>query len=146
MIKRLDCLGITEGLNLKRLTLAIVAVFIWILASDFVVHQLLLKSAYQATPNLWRTDSEIQEHMVWMLLGQFLIAKFFTLIFAKGYTGKGLIEGVRFGLLAAFLTIGHYLIQYAVNPLTCSIALAWIGAAIVQSVLAGMVAAAIYRQ
>lgn len=138
--------GFTTGINIKRLTIAVVAVFVYIFASDFVIHQLILGSKYQAIPSLWRTPEEMKNHFIWMFLGQLLIAKYFTFIFAKGYEGKGIAEGFRFGILAGLFTMGGVFIQYAVYPLPCEIFLAWCGLYLVQSVGAGIVAALVYKR
>lgn len=135
-----------QGLNIKRLTLAIVAVFIFTLFSNFVIHELLLKSSYEATMNLWRPKDEMSRYLVYMLFGQFLIAKFFTIIFAKGYEGRGIGEGVRFGLLMGFFSAGGCFIQYVTTPMPASLLWSWILAGIVQSIGAGIVASLVYKR
>ena len=135
----------TKGMNLKSLTVTILAVFFWIFASDFLIHGIALKSQYQATASLWRSEAEMTNHMVWMILGQITIAKFIVLLFVHGYKGTGMGEGIRFGILIGFLFIGSYLIQYAVTPLTCSIVLGWAGFGLVQAIGAGIIAATVYR-
>ena len=81
-----------------------------------------------------------------MLLGQLLIAKALTVLFAKGYEGTGVMEGVRFGILVTPLIIAPVFIQYAVTPLPQSILWAWVGLGIIQVVLASVVAALVYRR
>lgn len=135
-----------RGLNIKKLTLAVVAVFVFILFSDYLIHEVLLKSSYEATLSLWRPPAEMGSYVVYMLFGQFLIAKFFTVIFAKGYEGKGIVEGVRFGLLMGFFCAGGYFIQYATTPMPSSLLWSWVIAGIVQLMGAGVVAALVYKR
>src|SRR5688572_30699961 len=100
--------------NIKRLSMAIAAVFVFIFATDFLIHSVLMKDMYASNASLWRTEAEMQSHFGWMLLGQFLIAKFFCVIFARGYENKGIWEGARFGVLMAPMSMGGFLINYAV--------------------------------
>jgi hypothetical protein len=135
-----------NNVNTKRLGMLIGAIFIWVFASDFVVHGMLLKDTYQATAHLWRTESEMQSMFGYMLFGQFLVAAFFSLIFVKGYESKGLAEGLRFGILAAGFLTGPLFIEYAVSPLPMSLLLSWTVANLFQSIGAGAVASVVYRK
>jgi len=118
--------------------------FVYIFATDFIIHGIFLKDAYAATQSLWRTESEMQSMMTWMFLGQAIIAKYFTILFIKGYEGTGLMEGVRFGLYIGFFAVGGYCIQFAVSPLPISIFVAWLGLGLLQSVFGGILLSAIY--
>lgn len=121
---------------------AIIGVFLFIFISDWVIHGVLLKNQYAETAALWRTEESI---IPWALFGgQALIAIFFVAIFRKGYEGKGMIEGVRYGFLMAAFTTGSTMIQYAVAPYPLSLIGGWIGLGFLQSIGAGMVAAAVY--
>lgn len=138
--------NLIPGINLKRATATIFVVFAYIWLSDFLIHGLIMANAYQETAELWRSPLGMQDHMVWMFLGQFIIAKFFTLVFIRGYEGKGILEGVRFATLIGPLIVGPYLIQYAVSPLPGSIIGSWIGFGLLQVYGAGILAAAVYRK
>ena len=135
-----------RNVNVKRLIPLILAVLAVILVSDFLLHTVILGSAYQATASLWRTQDDMKAHMAWLFGGQALAAVFFSIIFAKGYEGQGLPEGVRYGLLIGPFSAAHCLIQYAVTPMPLSILAAWVAGAIVQAVLAGIAAASVYRR
>jgi hypothetical protein len=128
------------------LGLTILGVFAFIWASNFLIHGLILKSAYAATASLWRPEAEMCKFFMYLLGGQLVISIFFSWIFAKGYEGKGWQEGVRFGLLIGLFSCGPTLISYAVSPLPCSIACAWMGLGLIQYVLAGIVASLIYKK
>src|SRR5690606_29362442 len=120
--------------NTKRLIITMFAVFVYIFISDFVIHGLILKETYMQTADLWRTEEEMKSFMIWMFLGQFIIAKFFTLIFVKGYENKGVAEGVRFGILMSGVSVGAMMIQYAVIPMTTDLIIAWIVLGILQTI------------
>ena len=136
----------TRGLNMNRLALTIFAVFAFIFASDFFIHGVILHNAYRDSAALWRPESEMHNYMLWLLLGEFLIAKGLSITFAKGYEKKGLMEGFRFGVIVAPLLVAPCFIQYAVSPIPTSLMWAWVGLGIVQTIFAGMVAAMVYRR
>ena len=108
-------------MNIKKFAVTVVAVFVTTLVSNFVIHQIILKSAYQATANLWRPETEMQAYMGSMFLGQFLVALFLAWIFVHGYKGKGWMEGIRFGFLVGGFEAGNNLIMCSVAPYPCSL-------------------------
>ncbi len=133
-------------MNWKRLGMAIAAVFVFIMATDFLVHGNLLTDTYMATAPLWREKAEMQNYMGWMMLGQALASAMLVFIFAKGYENKGWMEGVRFGWYAFLLMISHTLIQYATTPVPAVLLWAWIGLMFVQAIGAGTISSLIYRR
>lgn len=137
---------ICYGLNLKRLIPAIVAVYGFIFATDFCIHGIWLAQTYGATAHLWRPVAEMQSYMAFMMLGQFLVSAVPTIIFAKGYEGKGIAEGVRFGLLIGSIGAGYSFVQYAVFPLTCYLLGAWVFSGFAQAIGAGVLMSLIYRK
>lgn len=128
--------------KVKALLKAIVAVFIFIWISDWLIHGVLLKSIYEETMYLWRPQAEM---VTWALFGsQAITALFFTIIFTKGYDGKGYKEGIRYGALMAAFISGGTLMQYAVSPMPAKLIGAWISTCFIQSMLAGVIAALAY--
>lgn len=139
-----NCCGFTSGINCKRAFFTTVAVFVTLFVTDFIIHGPILKSTYEQTPTLWRSDADMK--VVWIILSQIVIAKMFSLIFAKGYEGKGIAEGVRFGILAGLFSIAHSFVWYAVAPLPSNIFMAWCGLGMAQFILAGIVASFVYKK
>jgi hypothetical protein len=143
--RRLVMIGtMLQGINVKRFVMATLAVFAAIFVTDFLIHGVLMKSAYESTASLWRPKEEMK--CVWMLLGQLLIAKGFTFLFVKGYEGRGIGEGLRFGFFVWPLVMGGYFIQYAVSPLPCSIVFSWVVAVLAQLLVMGTVASKVYKR
>lgn len=133
-------------MNLKKFSICVVAVWVTVLVSDFVIHQVLLKNMYGATANLWRPEAEMAQHMPAMFGGQFIVALCLAWIFVHGYKGTGIKEGVRFGLLIGGLEMGKNLIMAAVAPYPCSLVGSWIAAGFVQAILVGCVASLAYKK
>lgn len=61
-------------MNIGRLILAIFAGFIYIFASDYVVHAIWLAPDYKAFASLWRTEFGMQARFPLMLGAQLLCA------------------------------------------------------------------------
>ena len=131
-------------MNTKRYVLASLLVFAFVFIYDSVFHGKLLTNMYMATASLWRPQNEC----VWsaLFLGQFLFAFVFAFLFTKGYENKGLAEGIRYGLLIGLLFVPSHLISYAVEPLPFDLVIAWIIGGVVETILAGMIVAGVYRK
>lgn len=132
-------------MNSQRLMYATLSVFVFIFFYEWFFHGTILKGMYEETAFLWRTESDMRAHFFWLVLGQFLIAVMFCYIFLKGYENKGLLEGMRYGLLMGiFLAIPSF-VMHAVQPFPLEMAFAWIIGGIIEFILAGMLLAWIYR-
>jgi hypothetical protein len=139
-------MGLLSGINLKRLIAAILAVFVYIFLSDMIIHGWLLAGAYAQTASAWRSQEQMQAFFPWMLLGQFIIAKYFVWIFAKGYEGKGIGEGIRFGSLIGLFSAGGSFVQYAVYPISLTVVLSWCALGLIQSILGGVLVSLVYKR
>jgi hypothetical protein len=127
----------------KKLWLGFIAVFVTAEIVNFLVNGLLLMPDYQATQQLWRPDmmSLMWVYHVLMVFGAF----FFTLIFSKGYEGKGVMEGVRYGLyIGIWLSMGMAYGTYAMIAIPYGLALKWFLFGILQYVIMGIVVAMVY--
>jgi len=127
----------------KKFWLAFIAVFVTAEIVNFLVNGLLLMQDWQATQNLWRSNmmSYMWVFHVLMVIGAF----FFTFIFAKGYEGKGVMEGVRYGLyIGIWLSMGMAYGTYAMIAMPYGLALKWFLYGIVQYVIMGIVTAMVY--
>ncbi|RKY80626.1 hypothetical protein DRQ00_01700 [candidate division KSB1 bacterium] len=133
-------------MNAKKFLLAGVGVFVYMMITDFIIHGLILKGCY-STPEfqyLWRPAGEMINWLMWV--SRLIFSFVFVFIFTKGYEQKGLAEGLRFGLyIALLLTLTRILMNYATQPISFSLAIYWFVLETIQLVIAGLVAAAIYR-
>ncbi len=132
-------------LNIKSLVISLIVAFIAVFATNFVIHQLWLGDFYKATASLWRTESEMQQHFGWMLLGQFLIAAAFTLTYA------GCVAPLRcpsctfkYGACMAAFASGGHLVMYTVQPYPGAMVAKWCLAALVQFVLVAFLVYKVY--
>lgn len=132
-------------MNMKRLLLGIIAAFVVIFGTDFLIHGWWLEPDYQATKSLWRPENEMHTHFFWMLFAQFLCAATFVIIWAKGFAGRGVATGITFGLLMGLFQQIWAIIDYVVMPIPGSLATKWFLSGLVQAVLLGIVTACIYK-
>src|SRR5258706_366697 len=133
-------------MNPKRLVLAIVVVFLGVWVTDFLIHGMWLKNDYAATMSLWRPEGEMQAHMGWLMLGQFLAAATFVVLYAKGIAKEAhLLCACLYGLFMGLFNQATTLITYAVQPFPGALAGKWFVAGVVQGVLMGLLVFFVYK-
>jgi hypothetical protein len=132
-------------MNIPRLLLAIAVAFLVIFGTDFLIHGIWLKPDYETTKSLWRPDSEMQSHMMWLTLAQVICAATFVIVWAKGFGGRCVGTGIVFGLLMGLFQQIWVLVNYAIIPMPGDLAVKWYFSGLVQAVLIGIVAALIYK-
>lgn len=129
----------------KKVWMGFVAVFVVTQILEYIVNMVLLDSLYKSVSELWRPEGEMK---VWLfvVVGLFF-SFFFTLIFSKGYEGKGIMEGVRYGLYVALMVVLPYSYgTYAMMPIPYSLALQWFLYGTVEYIIAGIVLALIFAR
>ena len=131
-------------MNVKRLLLAALAVFVSFQILDYVIHMLILSADYEAIASVWRTN---MMDMMWiMYISGIILSLLFVYIFTKGYQGKGIMEGIRYGLLIGVLmmVVGS-LNQYVIYPVPIELAIKWIIFGLIEFMIAGIITALIYK-
>jgi len=135
-------------MNTKKLLITFIVVFVLLEVMDYLIHGVILASAYkmEEVKAAFRPEAEMNSNM-WMIWVSGLIwSYFFTFFFAKGYEGRGIMEGVRFGFyMGIFWSLASSLQSYAVMPLTFSIALQWFIFGMIEMLILGVVAALLYK-
>ena len=134
-----------DTMNIKRFVIASIAVFILIQAVDWLVHGVLLSGWYAEIKGVWRPD---MMNLMWVqVLATLFFSFMFVFIFTKGYEGKGIPEGIRYGLYIGLLVnVSGMFGQYFMYPIPLGMALVWVAYGIVEMIIAGTVAAVIYRK
>jgi hypothetical protein len=132
-------------MNIKRLILAVIAGWVAIFATDFLIHELWLGPIYQATKPLWRPEAEMHTHVCWMFFAQFLVATTFVIVWAKGFAGRGVGAAISFGLLMGVFQQTWAIILFVVMPLPGELAVKWFLGGLVQAVLLGIVTSLVYK-
>lgn len=127
----------------KKLWMGFVAVFVAMEVLIFLIHGVILDSTYKSLQEVWRAD---MDSLMWIyhvlaLIGAF----FFTFIFSKGYEGKGIMEGVRYGFyIGVWMSSGMAYGSYAMINIPYSLALRWFIYGIIEYIIYGVVLAMVY--
>ena len=131
-------------MNVKRYFLASVAVFVTGMVLDQLIHNVILKATYESLKHLWRPD---MDSLMWIAPVIGVIWSFlFTYIFIKGYEGKGIMEGVRFGaVIGLFTSIPMAYGTYMMIAIPYSLAFQWFVYGLIENILLGIVVAAVYK-
>jgi hypothetical protein len=128
---------------MKKIIIGTVVVFVAMMAMSFIIDFLILGSTYESLKSLWRPDMESKMwiYYVIMIVGAF----FFSFIFSKGYEGKGILEGVRYGLyIGIWMSMGMAYGTYAMIAIPHSLALQWFIYGVVQYVIYGVLLALVF--
>lgn len=134
-------------MNTKRYIWASLAVFLFIFMAEFVFHALIMQESYNLHLQLLRSQTEQQATFPIMLLGFLVLAFGFCWVFVKGYEGQSLAEGARFGLYVGIaFGVSSNMINYSVFPYPGSWVIGWAVGETLIMILAGVLAAVIYRR
>ncbi|TSA27504.1 MAG: hypothetical protein D4R68_05510 [Ignavibacteriales bacterium] len=135
-------------MNTKKLIIAVLAVFVLLEVTGYLIHSVILASTYmqETVSKAFRPMAEMQAKMWRMWIADFVFSFFFVFIFTKGYQNKGIMEGVRYGVyIALFMNFMSAVAQNVIYPVPFSLALQWFIYGSIQMVLLGVVAAFIYK-
>lgn len=127
----------------KKLLIGFVIVYVLFAALDWVVNNVLLMPLYASVSHLFRPNEEMK---LWVIFVSYIfLAFFFTLIFSKGYEGKGVMEGVRYGFYVALMMVLPYnYMSFAVMPIPYSLAFQGFLYGTVEMVICGIALALIF--
>jgi hypothetical protein len=120
----------------KKIILATLAIFILWSVLDFILHGMILSSAYQASAHLWRPRSEIKHVLMYCVI--LLSALVFVTIYARLISPKNMNYAVSFGVLfgvGAGISMGYG--TYSVQPIPYVMAVSWFLGTLLEATLAG---------
>ena len=130
---------------MKKTILAIVAVFIAWAVMDFVIHGVILRSAYAATASLWRPMAEFKTSL--MYFSVFVASLTFVLIYSLFFSKKGISTGLKYGVLfglSAGVPMGYG--SYSVMPIPYHMAFVWCFGSIVEATIGGLIVGSIIKE
>ncbi len=130
----------------KTFWIGLVVVYVAMQALGFVIHEVLMADTYDKLASIFRPEAEMMD-MMWMMMVSGAVTMFaFCYIFTIGYQGKGIMEGVRFGTIVAFLMAGPMAVDpYVIYPVPADVATIWLISGLVSFIVAGALFAAIYK-
>jgi hypothetical protein len=130
---------------MKKLLLAIVAAYIVLMLTNYLVHQIWLTSDYAAIPASHRSLEGIMHRFWAMAVGQFIFAALFAYIYTRGAEKKPwLVQGIRYGILITLLTVVPTALgEYVVYIVPYQLAIKWMIAGGIQMIILGLIVAGI---
>lgn len=131
-------------MNKQRYVVSVLVTFVFVFLYDFLVHGFLLGDFYKQTAQLWRTEEEYK--MPVMLLSEFCFSAVLAFIFTRNYEGKGIGEGIRFGLCIGLLLGTIEIGKYSYMPIPMMLMLSWVLAALFTGLGAGVILSLVYKR
>jgi hypothetical protein len=134
--------------TMKKLAGAIVAAYVVLMGTNYLIHQILLMPDYDAIPMSHRANEAIM-HRFWAIaIGQLFFAALFAYIYTRGAENKPWpMQGIKYGILMTFLTvIPVSLTEYATYFIPHMLAVKWICFGGIQMILLGLVVAGICQK
>lgn len=130
--------------NTKRFLTGGIVIFLVFQICDSIIHGPLLGHYYESVSVILRPDAV---ELMWILYpGRLILSFLIIFIFIKGYEDRGIMEGVRFGLMMGIVTYGMgSLYQYVFFPLPIPMILRWFCYGLIEFILIGVAAAIIYK-
>jgi hypothetical protein len=129
----------------KKLWIGFIVTLVLWNVLDFIIHGMILGSAYQSDEmmKIWRPDMESKMWVNYVV--SIIMSFFFTLIFSKWYRGKGIIEGVQYGVYTGLLMATPMAYStYAMIPIPYSITIQWFIYGLIHYITLGIVLALIF--
>lgn len=134
-------------INWKKFIISSIAVFIGLFVTDFVIHGQLLSGLYAQNAKLFRSMTEMNSLMNYMIAGQILISLTFVFLYTQGYSGgkTSIGEGLRYGFYVSLLTcVAHSVAMYAWALYPMDLIQAWAATGVVQVTILGGIAGLTY--
>ena len=134
-------------MNTKRWLLASLAVLVAHDVMEMIIHGGIMSGSYMEIASVWRPEAEMMSKM-WIIyiLTPLFFSPAFVYIFIKGYEGRGIGEGIRFGLVVGLMiSVPMAYNQYTVYPIPYIMAFQWFVYTLIEFIILGIVAAAIYK-
>ncbi|MEJ2193986.1 MAG: hypothetical protein P8X73_03895 [Ignavibacteriaceae bacterium] len=135
-------------MNVKKFWIAVIVVFILSEVTGFLIHGVMLSSTYESEgiKEIFRSMEEMNSKMWIMWITDLVWSFFFTFIFVKGYENKGLLEGLKYGIyIGLFIPFVFAYQSYVIYPVPYPLTFQWFLYGVIQCVIYGLVAAAIYK-
>jgi hypothetical protein len=136
-----------EATPMKKLVLAIVVGYVVLMATNYLVHEILLMPDYNAIPLSHRSAEGIMHRFWAMAVGQFFFVALFAYIYSRGAEKKPwLAQGIRYGFIMTLFTVIPYsLSEYVVYIVPYQLAIKWMILGGIQLVILGLVVAGIMK-
>jgi hypothetical protein len=129
----------------KRIIAGTLCVFVLWSVLDFLIHGVILRSAYEATASLWRPMAQMKMGLMYVVV--LIAASMFVLIYGRLIAPRNPASGLKFGLLYGIgVGVGMGYGTYSVMPIPYSMALTWFLGSVAEAALGGILLGLIFRE
>ena len=133
-------------MNWKKFWIGLVVVYLVGQVLSILIHAVWLGETYSSLSSVWRPEADLVSKQWIMMVTAAVFSFFFCYVFVRGREGKGVAEGVRYGVvIGLFVGIPQAYNFYALLPIPYSLALKWFLSGIVSTMILGAIFAAIYK-
>jgi hypothetical protein len=130
----------------KTFWIGFVVVYVVLQALGFAIHEVMMGDTYEQLASIFRPEDQMNDMMWMMMVSAAVTVYMFCYIFTRGYEGKGIMEGVRYGALVSFLMAGAWAVDlHVIFPVPANVATIWLISGFVSFMIAGGIFAAIYK-
>ncbi len=119
------------------------AVYVFIFIYEFVFHGVLIKPWYEETMHLWRAEEDCV--MPALMGGQILFAAALTGVYALGFKGSSLKDGLRYGGMLMAIFVPQHIMMHGVAPYPLKMTLGWIAGNGLEMILVGAILGALWK-
>ena len=130
---------------IRKVILAVLAVFVAWSILDFIIHGVLLQSTYQATAQLWRPVEQMKMGLMYFVtfIGTAAFVGLYAVLVSPKSPASGLKYGLLFGIATGFpMGFG----TYSFMPIPLTLAFTWFMGSLLEAVIGGLIAGAIFKK
>ena len=133
-------------MNRSKFIITTLVVFVGMFALDFLFHAVYMVENYKSIASIMRPEADQMRYFPALLLGQLFITVGFVYVFIKGREGKGIGEGIRYGLIIGlFFGFGSTIINYAIYPISGTIMLNYLFWYPIECMILGIITSSMYK-
>ncbi|MFN0080620.1 MAG: hypothetical protein ACKVY0_29480 [Prosthecobacter sp.] len=127
-------------MNAKHTIITVFAAFAVVSATDYLIHQVILKADYLATKSLWRSPAEMKLLFNWILVAELMAAAGLTVVWVNAFAATARpADAFRFGLFAGLLASAYAPMFHAVMPIPGLLCVKWVIFGVLQCILVSFV-------
>jgi len=143
-----ECHIRSGGIPVKKLIIAIVAAYLVLMGTNYLIHSVWLMPDYDAIPFSHRSIVGIMRRFWAMALGQFFFAALFSYVYTRGMQRKPWLgQGFRYGILMTLFTVIPFsLSEYDTYIVPYRLVIKWMIAGGVQMIILGIIVAVICKE
>jgi hypothetical protein len=132
-------------MNIPRLILSIVVLFVVSCLYNFVAHGVILGKSYAATEEVWKPMDEMMARMWLQYLCFFVFMIGFVILWALAFPGKGTKCGATYGAVVALMSVSGMMLNLVHMPVPDQFALPWLVIGTLECVILGVLVSLLYK-